>query len=204
MMYQLSSDAIAEVEAAAGAIPVAPTLMYACNVANIQGDVYLLVHDSLTQESELGFWVLRSGSKQWHRLPPPPTLRYYLTNDRPPFVYHDWWRSFVWNDKLFLTASFDSELDDAFIYYVYDPEKDDRWQRIELPSSGLGHALCYSNIAAVPSLGKVANCDVALTWIPGDWDPTYTSDVKIYALLVDKHDNVLRQECLPHEPIPFS
>ncbi|MED6191239.1 hypothetical protein PIB30_114162, partial [Stylosanthes scabra] len=33
---------------------------------------------------------------------------------------------------------------------------------------------------------------------------TYTSDVKIYALLVDKHDNVLRQECLPHEPIPFS
>ncbi|MED6121169.1 hypothetical protein PIB30_027654 [Stylosanthes scabra] len=214
-MYQLSSDsdAIAEVEAA-GTIPVAPTLMYQCNVANIQGDVYLLVHDSLTQESKLGFWVLRSGSspnKQWHPLPPPPTLRYYLTNDKPPYVYHHWWSSSIWNDKLFLNASFDSEeiksLDNTFIYYVYHPEKDDDpWQRRELNSSGLGHALCHPNIAAVPSLGKVANCDVTLTWMPGDWDPTYTSDVKIYALLVDKHDNVLRQECLPHEAmaIPFS
>ncbi|MED6151499.1 hypothetical protein PIB30_083095 [Stylosanthes scabra] len=215
-MYQVSYAGgstldIAEVEPAAGTIPDPPTLIYECNVANIQDDVYLLAHDPMTKERRLGFWVLRSGSKQWHPLPPPPTLSSYGTTDRigdkPPFVYLPWWQSFVWKDQLFLRAFLHPDeresAGDMLIYYVYNPEKyDEPWKRIERPFTGVGRA-CASDVAAVPSLGKVGNCDVALTWSTEDHEPSYTSDVKIYALLVDKQDNLLRKECL-HEGIPYS
>ncbi|MED6123002.1 hypothetical protein PIB30_045211 [Stylosanthes scabra] len=217
-MYQVSYAGgttldIAEVEAAAGTIPVAPTLMYECNVANIQGDAYLLAHDPMTKERRLGFWVLRSGSgsKQWHPLPPPPTLSSYGTingtDDELPFVYLPWWESFVWKDQLFLTAFLHPNerkpAGEMLVHYVYNPEKyDEPWKRRERPFTGVGR-VCASEVAAVPSLGKVGNCDVALTWLTEDHDPSYTSDVKIYALLVDKQDNLLRQECL-HEGIPYS
>ncbi|MED6180636.1 hypothetical protein PIB30_011942 [Stylosanthes scabra] len=222
-IYQLSYAGgttldIAEVEEA-GTIPEPPTLLYDCYVANIKGDVHLLVHDDMTQDRKLGFWVLRSGSKQWHLLPLPPTLRNYgVDPDKDAgwgSVRYRPWHSFIWKDKLFLMAQRNPAegkftIDDGLynVFYVYDPQNDpknDPWQQIERPFPFIDREY-YPDMTAVPSLGDVGNCNVALTWstedLPSELDCLL--QVKIHALLLDNQDNCVRHQCLDElsEAIP--
>ncbi|MED6122999.1 hypothetical protein PIB30_045208 [Stylosanthes scabra] len=217
-IYQLSYAGgttldLAEVEEVAGTIPEAPTLLYNCYVANIQGDVHLLVHDAIAEDRKLGFWVLHSGSgsKQWHLLTLPPSLRDYGEDPdkdaKWSSVRYRYWKCFVWKDKLFLMAQRDPTkgkvtIDDMFIFYVYDPQKDP-WQQREHLFPGLGHEY-HPAIVAVSSLGDVGNCNVALTWSTKAHSTLCLLELKIHALLVDNQDNCVRHQCLDElsEAIP--
>ncbi|MED6131022.1 hypothetical protein PIB30_006350 [Stylosanthes scabra] len=116
----------------AGPIPTPSTLLYDCYVESIQDDVYLLLHNWKMDARDMGFWVLRSGSKQWHPLPRPPSL---LNSDYDSesesdsdlgFVRFRWWKCFVWKEKLVLEVEADPteetySRNNMFIFYVYDP-----------------------------------------------------------------------------------
>ncbi|MED6214186.1 hypothetical protein PIB30_100468, partial [Stylosanthes scabra] len=162
-----------------------------------------MVHDALLDDREMGFWVLRS--KKWHPLPLPPTLRnYYAKAAEDPkrnYVRYICWQCFTWKDKLFLLVGSDpaerKSPKDAFNFYVYNPQhdpQDDPWQQIEDPFSCSIHGFNPA-IVAVPSLGNVGNCNVALAWSTEACSPEYLK-VSIHALLVDNDDNCIRHQCL--------
>ncbi|MED6144824.1 hypothetical protein PIB30_019068 [Stylosanthes scabra] len=209
-IYQLSylgGTTLAITDAvAAGTVPPPPTLLYdRCYVANIQGDVYLLVHDSPVYlvERKMGFWVLRSGSKEWHPLPLPPSiLRSYSYSESTTYAWWHW-HCLVWKDKLFLEVDADPETityPRKIIFYVYDPQADDHsWHQLKekLPFSSCEDGYSHVSIMAVSSLGDVGNCSVAMTWSMEDGPPSYKRTVKIHALMVDNQDYCIRRrQCL--------
>ncbi|MED6144895.1 hypothetical protein PIB30_019682 [Stylosanthes scabra] len=187
-----------------------PTLLYeACNVENIQGEVYLMApHKRHAEgEREIGFWVLRSGSKMWYPLCLPPCL---LNN--PGFDVHThWWECFSWKDKLFLEADADPKgCPRKYIFYVYEPQSDD-WCRLKHHFSYSEHDHHPLSIVPVSSLGDVGNCSVAMTWSLEEHYDFFRCrvEVKIHALLVDNQDylsvanNALRWLLRPSSPPTF-
>ncbi|MED6118291.1 hypothetical protein PIB30_001523 [Stylosanthes scabra] len=211
---------------AAGLISPPPTLMYGCYVANIQGDIYLMVHDWKMDARDMGFWVLRSGSssssKQWHPLPLPPSLinpnldsgsdsdsdsgyAYYSKSDlkKLEFIRFRLWRCFVWKDKLVLDVQADPteetySRNNRFILYVYDPRIGCWEQLINCPFR-TSFRKYNPACVAVKSIGDVGNnCSVAITWSREWLHSEYFLEVKvkIHALLVDDEHNIHGHQCL--------
>ncbi|MED6184589.1 hypothetical protein PIB30_048922 [Stylosanthes scabra] len=149
--------------------------MYGCYVETIQGDVYVLVHDAMMDDRDMGFWVLHSGSKQWHSLPDPPTLLnsdsdsdFYLNDVR----FSDW-RCFVWKGKLLLEVDKLFSENTMFIYYEYDPQNGS-WEQLKLPLYSCFHDYDTAIIVAVKSIGEVGNCTVAIAWSTEETRSAYT------------------------------
>ncbi|MED6119971.1 hypothetical protein PIB30_016559 [Stylosanthes scabra] len=180
------------------AIPKPPTLLHSCYLADIQGDVYLVVHNPIEGVREAGLWVLSSRSRIWERLNPPPTA--VPLYDNGCLCYRDW-EGFTLNDVLFLQVEccplqpFTQKPD--YMAYVYN-SKDDSWRLLGRPFS-FKDLHFYNALVPVSSLGDVGNCSVALTW-ELKHDPIFPCRVKydIHALLVDNKDDycVHKHQCL--------
>ncbi|XP_057759495.1 uncharacterized protein LOC130979946 [Arachis stenosperma] len=179
-IYQISyvgGDTLDISEAVAtGAIPPLPTGHHNY-IANIQDDVYLLVHDA-PGESRTGLWILRSRSGKWHSLSIPPTA---LSDLHP-----SWPWPFVLKDKLFFHSLSAPRIDCA-----YDP-RTATWHKPERAFS-FSDRHFHPPLVLVSSLEDVGNCSVVLTWklecIPKGSRVKYS----IHALLVDNQDYRVRR-----------
>ncbi|MED6111012.1 hypothetical protein PIB30_048405 [Stylosanthes scabra] len=132
-------------------------------------------------------------------IPEPPTLLYdsYVTNIQGEVHL----MCFTWKDKLFLMISRNPRKikspKDNFIFHVYNPQHDPEdypWKQIEDPFSFCSNGYNPA-IVAVPSLGKLGNCNVALAWTTEAYPHEYLK-LSLIALLVDNDDNCVRHQCL--------